>query len=127
MGESCMKHIQKIAVMFVAVLLSVSAFAANKDSVNLTLNNKAVVNGTTLEPGDYKIVLNREGDSVQATFFSGRKAVATATGHFEQRNSFPAPVAIAVHDGDRVVQQIMVSKMKGAMILDSGTAASAGH
>jgi hypothetical protein len=122
-----MKHIRKVAVMTFVLLLAVSAFAANKSSVNLTLNTKSIVNGTTLTPGDYKVLLDRNGDAVQATFVSRGKTVATSSGHFEARTAFGGAVSVVVSDNDRAIQQILVQKMKGAIVLDNGTASAGGH
>lgn len=122
-----MKHMWKFVVVTFALLLAVSAFAANKSSVNLTLNHQAVVNGVTLAPGDYKILLDRNGDAVQATFLASGKTVATTAGHFEQRTKFPASVSLVIGDNDRAVQQIVVEKLKGAVVLDNGGASAAGH
>jgi hypothetical protein len=120
-----MKQVQKFAVLIFALLLSMAAFAStNKTSVDLTLNHAAIVNGTTLAPGNYKVVLNRDGDNVQANFTQRGKTLASSNGHFEQRTSFPADVSIVVGDGDNAVQQILVQKMKGAVVLEGGTAAS---
>lgn len=122
-----MKHMGKIAVIFAALLITVSAFAANKNSVNLTLNDKAMVNGTTLQPGDYKVVLDRDGDNVQATFITKGKEVAKSSGHFEQRTSFVSGVSLVTNNSDHAIQQIVVAKMKGAVVLDSGAASGAAH
>jgi hypothetical protein len=122
-----MKSGYKISMMVCALLLAVSAFAANKNSVDLTLNHPAVVNGTTLKAGEYKVMLDRNGDRVQATFLSSGKTVATSSGHFEQRSSFAGPVSVVVKDGDRAIQQIVVQKLKGAVVLDDGTPSATGH
>jgi hypothetical protein len=124
-----MKQVQKFAVLvFSLLLLAATALAAsNKSAIDLTLNHQVVVNGTTLQPGDYKIVLERDGDNVQATFRSSGKTVATSTGHFEQRTNMPGPVSLVVGDKDRAVQQLLVQKMKGAVVFDNGGAAAAGH
>ena len=123
-----MKLVQKIALLMFSMLLAISAFAGtNKSSVDLTLNHKAVLNGTTLEPGDYKVVLTRDGDTVQASFRSGGKTVATSTGHFEQRSAFPASVAVVVGESDRSMQQLVVKKLNGAVVFDGAAAAAAGH
>ncbi|ABF39682.1 hypothetical protein Acid345_0677 [Candidatus Koribacter versatilis Ellin345] len=123
-----MKQVQKIALLMITMFLAIAAFAGtDKSSVDLTLNHKAVVNGTTLEPGDYKVVLERQGDTVQATFRSGRKTVATSSGHFEQRAAFPADVAVVVGESDRSMQQLLVKKMNGAVVFDNGGASAAGH
>jgi hypothetical protein len=120
-----MKHIRKIAVMTFVLLLAVSAFAANKSAVDLKITSNTVVNGTTLAPGDYKIVFDRNGDAVQAKFLSSGKTVATTSGRFEPRSSFGGSVSLVVNSSDHTVQQILVQKMKGAIVLDN-TAASAG-
>ena len=124
-----MKQFQKYAVLvFSLLLLAAGALAANnKSAVDLTLNHQVVVNGTTLTPGDYKVVLEREGDNVQATFRSAGKTVATSTGHFEQRANMPASVSLVVGEKDRALQQILVQKLKGAVVFDNGGAAAAGH
>jgi hypothetical protein len=124
-----MKHLQKLALIVCTLLLATVAFAADKsNSVNLTLNNKAVVNGTTLEPGDYKIALDRTGNDVKATFLKAGKPVATAAGHFEERTAQGggSGVAVGVNDSDRALRQILISKMKGAVVLDNNVAASGG-
>lgn len=122
-----MKQIRKIVGMTFVLLLAASAFASDKSTVNLTLNHASIVNGTTLAPGDYKVVMDRNGDAVQATFLSGKKTVATSSGHFEQRNAFGGAVSVMLDDRDRSIQQIIVQKMKGAVVLDSAAASAGGH
>ena len=123
-----MKHIGKIAVIFAALLISVSAFAADKSTVNLTLNDKAVLNGTALQPGDYKVVLDRDGNNVQATFITRGKEVAKSSGHFEQRDAFAGSgVSLVTNNGDRAIQQLVVKKMKGAVVFENAASSGAGH
>jgi hypothetical protein len=122
-----MKQIRKIVGMTFVLLLAVSAFASDKSSINLTLNHPSVINGTTLAAGDYKVVLDRNGDAVQATFLSGRKTVATSSGHFEQRKAFGGGVSLVLDDRDRSIQQIVVQKMKGAVVFDNAAASAGGH
>jgi hypothetical protein len=123
-----MKAFFKLGVLILTLLLAASAFAANnKSSVDLTLNHKAAVNGTTLEPGDYKIILERQGDNIQATFRSSGKTIATSTGHFEQRSAFPGSVSVVVNESDRELRQLVVQKMKGAVVFENGGASAAGH
>jgi hypothetical protein len=121
-----MKHLQKIAVLFAAVVLTVSAFAA-KNSVTVTLNDNAVVNGTNLPAGEYKVVIDRDGDNVQATFVSAGKTIAKTSGRFEQRSSLPSSVSLVTRNKDHAVQQILVPKMKGAIVLDDGSPAAGAH
>jgi len=123
-----MKQVQKIALLMITMLLAIAAFAGtDKSSVDLTLNHKAVINGTTLEPGNYRVVLERQGDTIQATFRDGKKTIATSTGHFEQRSAFPADVAVVIGESDRSMQQLLVKKMNGAIVFENGGASAAGH
>ena len=122
-----MKQIRILASMTFVFLLAVSAFASDKSSVSFTLNHPSMVNGTALKPGDYKVVLDRNGDAVQATFLSGKKTVATTSGHFEQRQAFAGDVSLVLDDKDNSIQQILVHKMKGAVVLDNAAATAGGH
>ncbi|HEY3927568.1 MAG TPA: hypothetical protein VGL89_04265 [Candidatus Koribacter sp.] len=121
-----MKHLSKVLAVVFGLLMAVSAFAADKNSVNLTVMHKSTVSGTTLDPGEYKVVFNRTGDTVQATFLSGKKTVATTSGHFEQRSTFPSSVSLVVNS-DRAVQAIVVQKLGGAVVLEGEASSSAGH
>src|SRR3569833_10933 len=124
-----MKHLQKLALMLCTLLLATVAFAADKaNTVNLSLNNKAVVNGTTLEPGDYKIALDRTGNDVKAPFLKAGNPVASCSGHFEERTALVGGSGVAgvVNDSVRALRQILISKMKGAVVLDNNVAASGG-
>lgn len=116
-----MKYVQKFALIFATLLFTVSGFAAVKSSVNLTLYNKAVVNGTTLTPGQYKVEFDRTGNNVQTRFVENGKTMADANGHFEQRSTFPSSVALVTNDKDNSIQQIQVQKMKGAVVFDNGS------
>lgn len=125
-----MKNIRNICVMICGLLLAVSAFAGSKSSIDLTLNKQSVVNGTVLPAGEYKVILDRDGDNVQATFRASGKTVATTSGHFEQRTAFPSAVAVVLSDSDRAIQQILVKKMNGAVVLANsteGASAAASH
>ena len=116
---------KNIAFASFLVLLTASAFAAEKNTVDMTLGHPAVVSGTTLQPGDYKIQLNRSGDQVQATFITHGKTVATKTGHFETRPALPDGVSLKIQNSDNSVREIGVKRMKGAVVFDQTTAGAA--
>jgi hypothetical protein len=113
---------KKIAVASFLVLLATSAFAADKSTVNMSIDHPAVITGTTLQPGDYKIQLDRNGDQVQATFITHGKTVATKSGHFEARPSLPDGVSLVTKNSDKSVKEIGVKKMKGAIVFDQASA-----
>jgi hypothetical protein len=65
--------VSKSLVLGLALTLASSAFAASK--ANLTLNNPTSVNGTTLKPGDYKLVWDGSGPNVELSILQGKKVV----------------------------------------------------
>jgi hypothetical protein len=123
-----MSTIVKTAVFSIALLVAGSAFASDKTpSLNLTLDHKATLSGTTLEPGDYKIKIERNGDQVQATFISNGKTVTSKAGHFENRSSIPDGVSFvsSSNDGnDQTILEIDASKLKGGIVFDQSNSAS---
>jgi hypothetical protein len=113
---------KNIAVASCLLFLATSTFAAEKNTVNMSINHPAVVSGTTLQPGDYKIQLDRNGDQVQATFISRGKTVVTKSGRFEARPALPDGVSLKVQNSDNSVREIGVKKLKGAIVFDQATA-----
>lgn len=66
--------VSKSLVMGLALLLASSAFAATKAS--LQLHNPTMVNGTKLQPGDYKLEWEGTGPSVEVSIMQGKNVVA---------------------------------------------------
>jgi hypothetical protein len=65
--------VSKTLLMGLALTLASSAFAASK--ANLTLNNPTSINGTKLNPGDYKLEWEGSGPSVEVSIVQGKKVV----------------------------------------------------
>ena len=72
----------------VALLLATSAFAATKAS--LQLDDPVSLNGTTLQPGDYKVQWEGTGPNVELSITQGKNMVAKAAAHMID---LPAPAA----------------------------------
>lgn len=68
--------VSKTLVMGLALLLASSAFAANKAS--LQLHNPTMVNGTKLQPGDYKLEWDGTGPNVEVSVMQGKNVLAKA-------------------------------------------------
>jgi hypothetical protein len=66
--------VSKSLVMGAALLLASSAFAGTK--ANLQLSSPAVVNGTQLKPGDYKLEWEGAGPNVEVSVMKGKAVVA---------------------------------------------------
>jgi len=71
--------VSKSVVMGLALLLSSSAFAATKAS--LQLNNPVLVNGTTLKPGEYKVQWEGSGPNVELSIMQGKNVLAKVPAH----------------------------------------------
>jgi hypothetical protein len=59
-------------------LIPALAFAGQKNSANVELDQAVKVAGTRLAPGQYKVTWEGNGPNVTATFTEGKKTVATA-------------------------------------------------
>ena len=72
-------QVVKSLVLGLALMLTLSAFAASKGS--LQLGNPVTVNGTTLKAGEYKVQWEGSGPNVEVSILQGKNVVATATAH----------------------------------------------
>src|ERR1700756_4995978 len=59
------------------LMLTGAAFAGTV-SKTLTFSDPVQINGTTLQPGDYKVTFDDKAPTTQLTFKKGKKEVATA-------------------------------------------------
>jgi len=66
--------VSKSIVMGLALLLASSAFAATK--TDLTLMDSAIVSGTKLKPGAYKLQWEGSGPNVEVSILQGKTVVA---------------------------------------------------
>jgi hypothetical protein len=77
-------------------LIPALAFAGQKNSANLELDQSVTIAGTQLAPGNYNMVWQGNGPDVSVSFIQGKKIVVTA---FAKLVSDPAsqPGAIETH------------------------------
>jgi hypothetical protein len=66
--------VSKSLVLGLALLLASSAFALTKGS--LQLGSSAVLNGTTLKAGEYKVQWEGSGPNVEVSILKGKNVVA---------------------------------------------------
>ena len=64
-------------------MLTGAAFAGTV-SKTLTFTDPVQINGTTLQPGDYKVTFDDNAPTTQVTFKQGKKEVATAQAQVKQ-------------------------------------------
>ena len=70
-----MKYKVIVALMLMA---PVALLAASKDSANVTFTETVTINGTAVSPGDYHVVWQGTGPSVEATILQGKNVLASA-------------------------------------------------
>jgi hypothetical protein len=66
--------VSKSLVLGLALLVTSSAFAATKGS--LQINHPVSINGTSLKPGEYKVEWDGAGPEVQVSILQGKNVVA---------------------------------------------------
>jgi maltodextrin utilization protein YvdJ len=110
-----------VSLLAAALMLPLSAFAANKNSSNVEIPEKVVVNGQQLTPGTYKVEWNGTAPNVEVSILQGHKTVAQApaqivNGTFEQQ-------AIVTHQnksGANVLDQIQLKNKELNLSASSG-------
>ena len=97
-SASISKTLSKSMVLGAAVLLASSAFAATKAS--LQLSNPVTVNGTTLQPGEYKVQWEGDGPNVEISILQGKNVVAKAPAHVVELQTTAADDAAVTRKND---------------------------
>jgi len=69
-----------IAALAFAMTASLAAYAANSESKTFSLFQSVEVNGTTLQPGTYKVSFDASGPATQVTFSQGKKEIVSTSG-----------------------------------------------
>lgn len=70
-----------------ALLLSTSAFAGNNNKGTLRLEDSITVDGTPLQPGNYKVQWDGSGPDVKVTLSQGSRTVATFPAHVTEQKA----------------------------------------
>jgi hypothetical protein len=86
------------ALLGVALLCSAGVFAAEGNKGTLHLDDKVTVDGTPVNPGDYKVEWTGSGPDVQVTILKGKQTVASFPAHLAEQASPNASNAYASSD-----------------------------
>ena len=109
------------------VLLTGSAFAVNKGSVELF--HPTNVAGTQLPAGTYNVQWDGSGDQVQLSILKGKKTVASTNARIVQVQTAPESDSAIVNkngDGSMTLTQILLHGKKYALEITSGGGGAAG-
>ena len=85
-----MKYAKYLAPVFLSLLLTVGAFAADKNQGKITVSQTISLNGAQLAPGSYKVQWDGSGPDVQVRFVRDGKDVVTAPAKLVTKEK-PAP------------------------------------
>jgi hypothetical protein len=101
--------ISKIAFLSFSIFLASYAFAANKGSLHVI--SPVDVSGKKLPAGDYTVVWEGSGDSVELKIMNGRKLMATAPAKLVTlaKPSSDDSILVNTNDGVRRLWQIRFS------------------
>ncbi|HVZ16813.1 MAG TPA: hypothetical protein VG897_06840 [Terriglobales bacterium] len=110
---------KKIVIILLVCLVAVAAFAANNSSI--VIGTKTSVNGTSITPGNYKVIYDIKGNTADVKFVQAGKTVATATGQVVELanpTQYDSIVNQANADGTQSVIEIQFANKKTAIRLN---------
>jgi hypothetical protein len=76
-----------ISILGAALLCSAGLFAAENNKGSLHLDDKVTVDGTPVNPGDYRVEWTGSGPDVQVTLLKGKQTVASFPAHVTEQPS----------------------------------------
>ena len=102
------------------LMLTGAAFAGTV-SKTLTFSDPVQVNGTTLQPGDYKVTFDDTTPTTQLTFKKGKKEVATAQAQVKPADKrHTTSLEFNGEGNSRTLQQIQFGGSSQALVLSGG-------
>ncbi len=124
-----MKRLATLVCGTALTLMLTGAAFAGTVSKTVTFNDPVQVNGTTLQPGDYKVTFDDNTPTTQLTFKKGKKDVATAQAQIKQASKAnTTSVEFNGEGASRKLQQIQFGGSTQAIVLsDGGSSTSSGQ
>ena len=106
-----------------ALLLSVSAFAADKNQHSVTIPDAVQVGNTQLKPGSYKIEWQGAGPTVQVHFLKDGQTVATAPATLQTNDKQVTEDDVVIGKtsaNTKALEEIDFSRQKEALVFAQG-------
>ena len=106
-------------------LIPALAFAGQKNSANLELDQSVTIAGTQLAPGQYKLIWEGNAPNVTVSFVEGKKTVATTPAKLVSNTTNLEAIETATQaDNTRVLQAV---DLKNVTIRFENAVPSAGN
>jgi len=103
--------VSKSLVLGLAVLLASTAFAATKGTLHL--QSATTINGTELKAGDYKLLWEGTGPSVELSILQGKNVVAKTQAKVVDLETKSANDAAVVHKTDGAADSLTGVRFEG--------------
>src|SRR5262249_10278038 len=129
-GVTPMKRFATLLCGTALTLMLTGAAFAGTVSKTLTFENPVQVNGTTLQPGDYKVTYNDQPGSTQVTFKKGKKEVATVPAQVKQLGSKTSATSVVYNTqgSTQSIQEIHFGGTTDAVVLsENGSSQASGQ
>jgi len=110
-----MKIVSKILMFALVLGLAVSAFAGTVK--NVELKSDAVLNGTTLKAGAYKVTIDGDGPDVKVSFMQKNKVIATGDAKLVENGAAPEFSAV-VRDSKNALQELRLAGLKSKVVFN---------
>ena len=115
----------KYCILAVAMLLSVSALAREKNQGTFTLFDRAQLGSKVLEPGTYLVRWTGAGPEVQVNVMLNKHTVATTTATLKNESNLDRDAVVLDrapnHAAAEGVAEIDFAKLKEALVLTLAT------
>ena len=108
-----------------ALVFASGAFAGDANKGKLHLQDKTIVDGKPLNPGNYTVEWTGSGPTVEVTLLEGKQVVATFPAHLTEqttRNQDDAYGSAPESDGSRRLTVIYISGKRTALELEQNQA-----
>lgn len=110
-----MKSLKILAVIILLAVACTTAFAATKQTADVTIRKNVTVGTSELKAGEYSVAIEINGSDAKVTFLKNSKPVATAAGKYSEAKSFGFGIAL-ITDG-AALKQLQGDKLKGTVEL----------
>jgi hypothetical protein len=117
-----MKFVKYVALLGLVSLLSLGAFARDKNEGKFTLSNSVQICSTQLKAGDYKATWDGTGD-VQVKILQGKNVVATVPAKLVDKTDGQDSVTVGNANSERTLEEIDFGGLKKALVFNSAETA----
>ena len=117
-----MKVAKYIALLGLVSLLSLGAFAKDKNEGKFTLQTPVQVGSTQLSAGNYKASWDGTGD-VQVKILQGKNVVATVPAKLVDKTAIQDSVIVSNANSSRNLEEIDFGGLKKALVFNSAETA----